>query len=215
MKEQTGIIHKVDDYSGCSDEQLCERVAAGELDAEAALVSRYYALVRACARPLFLTGGDGEDLIQEGMFGLIRAMREYRGGRSASFRTFAEACIRNRLYSALRTAARDKHAPLNQSVSLDHPFFDSNSYTSGAFDVSHTDPEQLIADRDYVESLLESTTKQLSEFEAKILGYYLDGLSCQEIAKIVGKSPKSVDNAVQRVRRKVARQLSTGEFSKS
>ncbi|MBE6908377.1 MAG: sigma-70 family RNA polymerase sigma factor [Ruminococcaceae bacterium] len=198
----------------CSDEELCAQASAGNANAEEILVTRYYALVRACARPLFLTGGDGEDLIQEGMFGLIQAIREYREGKSASFRTFAEVCIRNRLFSALRAAARDKHAPLNQSVSLDHPFFDSNSYTAGAFDVSHTDPELLIADRDYVESVLESTAKQLSEFEARILGYYLDGLSCQEIAKIVGKPPKSVDNAVQRVRRKTAQQLHSGDGSR-
>lgn len=211
----------VDKYEGIhgdsgayTDEQLCAMATTGDADAEAVLVTRYYAVVRACARPLFLAGGDGEDLIQEGMFGLIQAIREYREGKAASFRTYAEVCIRNRLYSALRAAARDKHAPLNQSVSLDHPFFDSNSYTSGAFDVSHTDPELLIADRDYVESVLESTAKQLSEFEAKILGYYLDGLSCQEIAAIVGKSPKSVDNAVQRVRRKTARQLHSGDISK-
>jgi RNA polymerase sporulation-specific sigma factor len=201
-------------FEAHSDEQLCEMAAAGNAEAEAALVTRYYAVVRSCARPLFLAGGDGEDLIQEGMFGLIRAIREYRAGKAASFRTYAEVCIRNRLYSALRAAARDKHAPLNQSVSLDHPFFDSNSYTSGAFDESHTDPELLIADRDYVESVLESTTKQLSEFEAKILEFYLDGLSCQEIASIVGRTPKSVDNAVQRVRRKTARQLRSGDSGK-
>jgi len=200
-------------YEQCSDEQLCALVFMGDSEAEAVLVTRYYTVVRACARPLFLAGGDGEDLIQEGMFGLIRAIREYQSEKAASFRTFAEKCIRNRLFSALRAAARDKHAPLNQSVSLDHPFFDSNSLLPGAFDLSHSDPELLIADRDYVESILESVSKQLSEFEAKILGYYLDGLSCQEIAKIVEKTPKSVDNAVQRVRRKVARQLYSSDIS--
>ena len=195
---------------GASDETLCARARGGDVDAEAVLASRYYALVRACARPLFLAGGDGEDLIQEGMFGLIRAIREYRPGGSASFRTFAEVCIRNQLYSALRAAARSKNAPLNESVSLDHPFFDSDSYAAGVFDPVSADPELLIADRDYVRSVLESTKKQLSEFEAKILGYYLDGLTCQEIAKLVGKPLKSVDNAVQRVRRKAARQLDAG-----
>ena len=197
-------------YDTYTDEQLCVRAARGDGDAEAALVTRYYALVRVCARPLFLAGGDGEDLIQEGMFGLIRAIREYRPGGSASFRTFAEVCIRNQLYSALRAAARSKNAPLNESVSLDHPFFDSDSYAAGVFDPASADPELLIADRDYVRSVLESTKKQLSEFEAKILGYYLDGLTCQEIAKLVGKPLKSVDNAVQRVRRKAARQLDAG-----
>ncbi len=204
----------LDGGSRRSDEELCLLVTEGNAEAEEELVKRYYALVRACARPLFLAGGDGEDLIQEGMFGLLQAIREYHEEKAASFRTFAEICIRNRLYSALRAAARDKHAPLNQSVSLDHPFFDSTSYVAGAFDASCTDPELLIADRDYVESVLEDTARQLSEFEAKILGLYLEGLSCQEIAKLVDRSPKSVDNAVQRVRRKTARQLRAGEAGK-
>ena len=206
VKQYEGMRTSYDTYT---DEQLCVRAARGDGDAEAALVTRYYALVRVCARPLFLAGGDGEDLIQEGMFGLIRAIREYRRDKSTSFRTFAEVCIRNQIYSALRAATRDKHAPLNQSISLDHPFFDSESYLSGASDPALVDPEQLVADRDYVESVLKST--KLSAFEAKILGYYLDGLSCQEIAKLVGKPPKSVDNAVQRVRRKAAQQLQSGE----
>ena len=196
------------------DETLCSMAAAGDRVAEEALVTRYTRLVRTCARPFFLAGGDSEDLIQEGMFGLIRAIREYDGAKAASFRTFAEVCIRNRLISALRAASRDKHSPLNQSVPLDTPFFDGNSYPFGALRASSADPEELIIDRDRVAEALESTRKQLSEFEAKILGLYLDGLSCQEIAKAVGKSPKSVDNAVQRVRRKVARQLSSGDISK-
>ena len=196
------------------DETLCSMAAAGDRVAEETLVTRYTRLVRTCARPFFLAGGDSEDLIQEGMFGLIRAIREYDGAKAASFRTFAEVCIRNRLISALRAASRDKHSPLNQSVPLDTPFFDGNSYPFGALRASSADPEELIIDRDRVAEALESTRKQLSEFEAKILGLYLDGLSCQEIAKAVGKSPKSVDNAVQRVRRKAARQLSSGDISK-
>lgn len=156
----------------------------------------------------------GEDLIQEGMFGLIQAIREYDADKAASFHTYAEICIRNRLFSALRAASRGKHYPLNESISLDTPSFDSSSYTAGTLDPSHTDPELLIAERDHVESLLESTRKHLSEFEAKILGYYLEGLSCHEIAKAVGKSPKSVDNAVQRVRRKAAQHIFSGDISK-
>ena len=198
-----------------SDEALCARAANGSREAEEQLVRRYAGLVRSCARPLFLAGGDSEDLIQEGMLGLLQAVREYDGRKTAVVRTFAEVCIRNRLYSALRAAARDKHTPLNRSVPLDTPFFDGNSYSFGALHASSADPEELIIDRDRVSDLLESTRKQLSKFEAKILGLYLDGLSCQEIAQMVGKSPKSVDNAVQRVRRKAARQLSSGDLSKS
>ena len=198
-----------------SDEALCQAVSEGNREAEEILVTRYNRLVRTCARPYFLIGGDSEDLIQEGMVGLIKAVREYDPLRDASFRTFAEICIRNRLFSVLRAASRDKHAPLNQSVPLDTPFFDGNSYTAGIRDMAQGNPEDLILDQERAESLLSGVRKQLSEFETKILGYYLDGLSCREIAEAVGKSPKSVDNAVQRVRRKVARQLSFGDFSKS
>ena len=110
-----------------SDEALCQAVSEGNREAEEILVTRYNRLVRTCARPYFLIGGDSEDLIQEGMVGLIKAVREYDPLRDASFRTFAEICIRNRLFSVLRAASRDKHAPLNQSVPLDTPFFDGNS----------------------------------------------------------------------------------------
>lgn len=198
-----------------SDEQLCALAAAGGRQAEEVLVTRYNRLVRTCARPYFLVGGDSEDLTQEGMVGLIKAVREYDAEKDASFRTFAETCIRNRLYSVLRSAARDKHAALNQSVPLDAPFFDSDSYTSGTSHLAQRDPEDSLIDREHTAALLTSVRKQLSEFEAKILGYYLDGLSCREIAEAVGRSPKSVDNAVQRIRRKVARQLLSGDFSGS
>ncbi|MDD3346438.1 sigma-70 family RNA polymerase sigma factor [Oscillibacter sp.] len=195
------------------DEALCRLSAAGDRLAEEILVARYNRLVRTCARPFFLVGGDSEDLTQEGMVGLIKAVREYDAGKEASFRTFAEICIRSRLYSVLRAASRDKHLPLNQSVSLDTPYFDSNSYTSGTSNLAQRNPEDFLIDREHTAALLSGVRKQLSEFEAKILGYYLDGLSCREIAETVGKPPKSVDNAVQRIRRKVAQQLLSGDFS--
>ena len=197
-----------------SDETLCRMAAEGGREAEELLVTRYNRLVRTCARPFFLAGGDSEDLIQEGMVGLIKAVREFDGEKEASFRTFAEICIRNRLYSVLRAAAREKHKALNQSVSLDTPYFDSNSYTSGTAHLAQRNPEDFLIDREHTAALLFGVRKQLSEFEAKILEYYLDGLSCREIAETVGKSPKSVDNAVQRIRRKVAQQLLSGDISR-
>ena len=145
---------------------------------------------------------------------LIHAVREYDASKAAAFRTYAEICIRNRLYSVLRASAREKHRVLNQSISLDTPDFDSNSYTSGTNHLEQRNPEDDVIDREHTAALLTGVRKQLSEFEAKILEYYLDGLSCREIAETVGKSPKSVDNAVQRIRRKVARQLFSGDVSK-
>ena len=198
-----------------ADEALCALAASGNRLAEDILVERYTRIVRSCARPYFLVGGDSEDLTQEGMVGLIKAVREYDAAKEASFRTFAELCIRSRLYSVLRAAARDKHKALNQSVSLDTPDFDSNSYTSGTSDLAQGNPETFLIDREHTAALLSGVRKQLSEFEAKILEYYLDGLSCREIAETVGKPPKSVDNAVQRIRRKVAQHLISGDVSKS
>ena len=191
-----------------TDEELCALSGEGDRLAEEILVSRYLRVVRSCARPYFLAGGDSDDLLQEGTFGLIKAVREYDPERDASFHTFVSTCIRNRLYSVLKAASSDKHLPLNQSVPLNPSLFDANpSFAQG-------DPEVLLIDREKAASLLQSTRKQLSEFEVKILGYYLDGLTCGEIAETVGKSPKSVDNAVQRIRRKVARYLSSGDISK-
>lgn len=197
-----------------SDEELCLLAASGNRLAEEALVTRYNRLVRTCARPFFLAGGDSEDLTQEGMVGLITAVREYDAGKEASFRTFAEICIRSRLYSVLRASARDKQQPLNQPLSLDDSHFDSNLLTSGTNNLAQRNPEDFLIDREHTAALLSGVRKQLSEFEAKILGFYLDGLSCREIAKAVNKPPKSVDNAVQRIRRKVARQLLSGDLSK-
>ena len=196
------------------DETLCFLASAGNRLAEETLVTRYNRLVRTCARPFFLAGGDSEDLTQEGMVGLITAVREYDAGKEASFRTFAVICIRNRLYSVLRASARDKQQPLNQSLSLDDSHFDSNPLTSGTNNLAQRNPEDFLIDREHTAALLSGVRKQLSEFEAKILGFYLDGLSCREIATAVNKPPKSVDNAVQRIRRKVARQLLSGDLSK-
>lgn len=202
------------EYQELSDETLCDLAHSGDRNAEEILVSRYTRLVRQLARPFYLAGGDSDDLIQEGMIGLIYGVREYDSSRAAGFRTFAETCIRNRLYSAVRAAARDKHSPLNQSIPLEIPFFDSRTTSSiGTPLVSQTNPEDLIIGREDARDKLRGVRKQLSEFEAKILGYYLDGLTTKEMAEMVKRSPKSVDNAVQRVRRKIAQHLTSGDLS--
>ncbi len=205
------MLHGSGDYYAyletLSDEALCQLSREENRAAEEVLVARYHRLVRSCARPYFLAGGDSEDLLQEGMFGLIKAMREYDMHRDASFHTFAETCVRNRLYSVLKSAAAGKHTPLNQSVPLNSSFFDATP------SFAQLDPEVMLIDREKAANLLESACRHLSEFEVKILGFYLDGLAYREIAEMVGKSPKSVDNAVQRIRRKIARQLSSGEIS--
>jgi len=194
------------------DKELCIAAGAGDPRAEAELVHRYGQLVRACSRPLFLVGGDHEDLIQEGMLGLLVAIRSYDTGRDTAFRTYAEICIKSRLYSAIRAAQGDKHAPLNQSISFEPPLFDG---TDAHLFTSAESPEDVIIGREELKERLDALKGQLSELEAQILPPYLNGLSCAEIANRVGRSQKSVDNAIQRIRRKVARQFSSGGSSES
>ena len=187
------------------DEALCRRVSQGDRMAEEVLVTRYHRLVRAITRPYFLAGGDSDDLIQEGMMGLMMAVREFDGSKEASFRTFAEVCIRNRMFSALRAASREKHSPLNQSISIEAPFFDSNSYATVSGHVSSCDPEELLLLREKAEHDFVRINQQLSSMERSVLSLYLDGLTYGEIARVLKKPPNSVENAVQRIRRKAAR----------
>ena len=135
----------IPDFQSLPDEEICLLAGAGNAAAEEELVRRYGRLVRACARPLFLAGGDSEDLFQEGMLGLLTAIRSFEGGRDASFRTFAEICIRSRLYSAVRAAQGSKHSPLNHSVSFEPPLFDgTNAYLFS----SEESPEDVIIGRE-------------------------------------------------------------------
>jgi len=200
------------DQSDCpdrTDEQLCRDAQQGSPEAEELLVTRYVRLVRACARPLFLAGGDSEDLIQEGMVGLLKAVRTYDQQRQARFRTYAEVCIRSRLLSAIRAAGRDKHSPLNNSIPFDSPLIDTAEYLS----LHRESPEDVLIGKEEWKERLYLLKDQLSGFETKILQLYLSGLSYGEIANRIGRPQKSVDNAVQRIRRKVARQITSGESS--
>ena len=193
------ITSTISEYS---DEELCALVASGRRDAEEELVKRYLRPVRVCARPYFLAGGDSEDLIQEAMFGLLKAIREFDPGRDARFKTFAEVCIRNRIRSAVTNAARSKHAPLNDSVPFESPMLG----------VGLSLEEQYISREEETE-LLVNLEQRLSQLERRVLTLFLLGLSYQEISEQVGRSIKSVDNAVQRIRRKVAGDF--GVFSES
>lgn len=184
------ITSKISEYS---DEELCALVAKGCRDAEEELVKRYLRPVRMCARPYFLAGGDSEDLIQEAMFGLLKAIREFDPCHDARFKTFAEVCIRNRIRSAVTNASRSKHAPLNDSVPFESPMLGSG-----------LSPEELYISREEEMERLDRLGQQLSALERKVLKLFLLGLSYQEISGQVGRSIKSVDNAVQRIRRKVA-----------
>lgn len=196
------------------DEVLCALTAAGDRLAEETLIRRYSRLVRVCARPFFLAGGDSEDLIQEGMLGLLKAIREFDPLRDASFRTFSVICIRRCILSAIAAASCNKHGPLNESVPFETSFFDfSSEWTGGSLEQGN--PEDLLIDQEESRERIDWLKGQLSPLECDILDCFLKGYSYQEIACSVGRPIKSVNNAVQRIRHKVVRRSSPGVCSES
>ncbi len=203
------------DYAVLGDIELQKRAAEGDAAAEEALVERYLPLVSSCARPLKLLGGEGKDLSQEGVFGLISAVRSFDASHGASFRTYAEHCIRMRLLSAIKSASRFKHFPLNDSMSLEQLSEESDPRLSAVLEQFHRNPEDVVLARENQEELYRALSDCLSKYEKRVLALYLDGRSYQEIGAQLGKDSKSVDNAVQRIRRKLARNLNLGDISMS
>ena len=199
-------------YTTKSDEELQSLAKARVAGAEEALAERYARVVRMCARPYFLAGGDSEDLIQEGMLGLLSAVREYDEAKGATFKTYAETCIHNRIRSAVRSANRMKNAPLNDGVSLEDVLSDE-SQSLGTNFYARSPEEQVLA-RETENEFISAYSRCLSKLEANILRLYLDGLSYEEMAAASGRDVKAVDNAVQRIRRKLA-SLPSGDNSES
>ena len=183
-----------------TDEALLAGARQGDRNAEEALIVRYTRLIRACARPLFLAGGDSEDLVQEGLMGLMDAIREFDGSQGAAFSTFARVCVQNRLRSAVRSAAREKHMALNDAVS-----WEEREVSEMGRGRDPENPEDVVIAQENWREEVARLGRELSPFEREVLGQYLDGFSYQEIALATGKPPKAVDNAVQRIRRKLAR----------
>lgn len=202
------------DYSILSDQDLQTLAAGGDPNAEEALAERYVRSVRICARPLFLAGGDSEDLIQEGMLGLLSAIRQYDAAVNVSFKTYAELCINRRLYSAVKSASRLKHLPLNNGVPLDSILSEeSQPQTANYPEANRRITEEQVLARESEKELHSVFSRYLSGFEAQVLQLYLSGLSYAEMAAQTHKSEKSIDNAVQRIRRKLARLPNFSDFS--
>ena len=188
-------------YNSDQDEILWQKANKGDVFAEEEILAQYSRLVRACARPYFLVGGDGEDLIQEGMIGLLSAIRTFDPTKDVSFKTYAEMCIRNRLYTAIKSASRFKHIPLNDYISFESSKFDEIKPPASYM---LRDPEELVIARERVDEITECLKGALSSLESEVLGLYLKGMSYEEIASEIMRTAKSVDNAVQRIRKKLA-----------
>ena len=196
------------EYAGLTDEELAKEAQLGDTSAEQTLVLRYMRLVKLKARPYFLAGADKADLVQEGSIGLLSAVRDFDASKQVSFSIFAEICINNRMKSAMQCSNRKKHQPLNNYVSLDKSI-DSDNNSGSTFgdnipeSPAATDPEALMIDRENVNYLIKGIQKRLTDLERNVLVYYLDGKSYEEISKLLDRSQKSVDNALQRIKKKL------------
>ena len=198
-------------YDGCSDEDLLAHIRSNEgNEALDYLINKYRNFVRSKARSYFLIGADREDIVQEGMIGFFKAIRDYREDKLSSFRAFAELCVTRQIITAIKTATRQKHIPLNSYVSLNKPIYDEDSdrtlldVLSGA---RISDPEELVISREEFVDIEQKMEEILSDLEWRVLMSYLDGKSYQEIAVDLHRQVKSIDNALQRVKRKLEKYM--------
>ena len=212
--EQTAQQLEMIELEHLTDEEIVELAKYGNVGALEFLINKYKNFVRAKARTYFLIGADREDIIQEGMIGLYKAIRDYRYDRQASFRAFAEICVTRQIITAIKTATRQKHIPLNSYVSLNKPVFDEESErTLGEVVVTEKDgnPEDLFINQENLMDIESTMNKILSPLEQEVVGLYLEGKSYQEIAEQLDRHVKSVDNALQRVKRKLEQYLDKRE----
>ena len=188
-----------------TDEEIVALCHAGEAAAEEYLLNKYKNFVRSKARSYFLIGADHEDIVQEGMIGLYKAIRDFQPERLASFRSFAELCVKRQIITAIKAATRQKHVPLNSYVSLNKPLYDEESDRT-LMDVIEgrvTNPEDLYISQEDLSRIQTQISEVLSDLERRVLEAFMDGKSYQEIAELLGRHVKSIDNALQRVKRKL------------
>ena len=198
-------------YDGLTDEQLAKQAQNGSLDAEEYLIRKYKEVVRTRSQLYFIMGADGEDVVQEGMIGLFKAIRSYDARRETSFHTFAELCINRQILTAIRQASRRKHSPLNTSVSLNRPLSDEDP--EGTLEEtlrsdSNSEPEAQLMLKDVAKMIRSNEGNLFSAFELQVWNEYLQGKSYRQIAEDLGKSTKAVDNAMQRTKKKIITWLS-------
>ena len=199
---------KYSDYRQCSDDELIDRLRRGEEPIMDYICDKYKNLVRSKAKSMFILGADSEDLIQEGMIGLFKAVRDYDGGKEASFFSFAELCITRQLYKAVEASNRKKHAPLNTYISFysetgEEGHSLAETLTTGGMG----DPEQMIIDQENLKQFWDGLREHLSPMEQQVLDEYLQGNNYQQIAEHMNKQPKTIDNALQRIKTKVRQEV--------
>lgn len=198
------------EYNSVTDEQLVIMAQNGDTAAMERILDKYKGLIKARAHAYFLIGADREDIIQEGMIGLYKAIRDFRQDKQSSFSAFADLCATRQIVTAIKTATRLKHIPLNNYVSLNKPIYEDESEKTLIDFVAETivsDPEEIVINDENYRYTSDEIFKCLSKLEKNVLGLYLDGKSYQEISAVLKRAPKSIDNALQRIKRKLEAQL--------
>lgn len=199
-------------YHQSTDEELIHRLRDGETAIMDYICEKYKSLVRSKAKSMFILGGEQEDLIQEGMLGLFKAVRDYDSGRDASFATFADLCISRQMYTAVQASQRKKHIPLNTYISLygdgaEQMDGEGRKLAESLPDRAERNPEELFLDKERVDYLEKRIEKELSEFEKQVLDLHMTGMSYTQIAKVLGREEKATDNALQRLKSKIKKVL--------
>lgn len=197
-------------YTEMIDEEVVDSAKLGDDRASEFLINKYRNFVRVKAKSYFLIGADREDIIQEGMIGLYKAIRDFRKDKLSSFRAFAELCITRQIITAIKTATRQKHIPLNSYISLNKPIYDEDSDRTLLDVISSikvSDPEELFINQESSATIRARIRKNLSDLEHRVLNAYLEGKSYQEMANELNRHVKSIDNALQRVKRKLEKNL--------
>lgn len=195
----------MEEYLTKTDEELIALLRSGKTNIMDYLMDKYKNLVRKKAKALYLIGGDTDDLIQEGMIGLFKAIRDYRPDKDSSFYHFADLCIARQIYTAVEASQRKKHAPLNSYVPL---YTESEDADTGTIERENgfawdLNPEKIVINQEELEAFQEKVQKRLSAMEKEVLAYYLQGFDYSQIAELMGKEPKAVDNALQRLKKKL------------
>ena len=202
-------------FESLADEEVIQLIQQGNVEALEYIINKYKIIVLAKAKSYFLIGADREDIIQEGMIGLYKAIRDYKDDKNASFRVFAELCVTRQIITAIKTATRQKHMPLNSYVSLDKPVYEDDSektLVETMVSPAATEPEEIILQQEQQDYIELKMSEVLSELEQRVLALYLEGQSYGEISEQLDRHVKSIDNALQRVKRKLGQHIEVTEI---
>ncbi len=194
-------------YANLTDEEIVNLAQLGDKSATEYIVGKYKELVEIRSAPYFMAGGDREDLIQEGLLGLYKAVKTYDSNRRANFKTFAEICVVRQMISAVKSATRKKNIPLNHYVSIHTSNDETDAIAIKLVDSKNQNPENIVIEKESAKGMESKINSVLSDFESQVLDYYLLGISYREIAQIIGKTPKAVDNALFRIKKKIEKYI--------